>query len=814
MQPVQQQHPPTNPGAPPIPPPKNKIDPNQIPAPVPIQMKDQERYLVEPFGTCVKEQPVPLASTHFRTIDQGNCNPRFMRSTLKHVPQSVDLLRDTKLPWGMTVQPLAALHPQDEPIIVADASNEGPVRCQRCKAYINPWCRFTDGGRKFICNLCGYDSIVPDDYFSALDMSGRRMDADQRLELQRGTIEFAVPQDYWTRQPTHLHLVFAIDVTWSSIRSGMLRVFCQTLKHVLYEAQLLDPHIRIAIVTFDTSLHFYNLNSKSEQIGMLVVPELEDAFVPLADGLFVDPQESRPLIEELLEQLPTYFEHTKTPSAAFYPAVKACLSSMTKTGGKICVLQSSLPAVGPNALKNRDDIKLYGTDKEKQLFTPQNPAYLALAKECVANGVCVDLWLFPMQAYLDVSTIGLLPALTGGDTHLFPDFDPRIHGDAFAHDLQHSLVREQGFHCALRLRCSNGVAVKDQLGNFDMSNATDLELGGTDADKSFAFELAYDDKLSADQDVYFQCALLYTTRDGHRRVRVHNLCLSVTTTVSGVFRHADLDTAMNLLAKRAVTNSMKKGLSAVTTELDNDCMMILTAYRKHCAASASPGQLILPESFKLLPLMTLGLKKTPALRKDLALKSDVRAHHMRRLKAMPVSETIQWFYPTMIQVDKWITMDPRQLGNVANVWPLERLSHMRLRPDGIYLIDADDARFLWIGQGVSTDLLQGVFGVDQLKDIPTNMSQISPQSHAFSERYQQLVAALDVRRPWQPQCAVIRQGIDLENEFIRVLGEDDTFGESNYVDYLCMIHKRIQAELEREKQDSFVTSASYWAYRY
>jgi protein transport protein SEC24 len=67
-----------------------------------------------------------------------------------------------------------------------------------------------------------------------------------------------------------------------------------------------------------------------------------------------------------------------------------------------------LPSFGPGALKNRDDVKLYGTDKEKQLYTPQDNAYYDLGKECVADGVCVDLWLFPLQAYVDVSTLGKL----------------------------------------------------------------------------------------------------------------------------------------------------------------------------------------------------------------------------------------------------------------------------------------------------------------------------------------------------------------------------------------------------------------------
>lgn len=41
---------------------------------------------------------------------------------------------------------------------MVDFGEGGPVRCSRCKAYINPFMKFIDQGRKFICNFCGeYD---------------------------------------------------------------------------------------------------------------------------------------------------------------------------------------------------------------------------------------------------------------------------------------------------------------------------------------------------------------------------------------------------------------------------------------------------------------------------------------------------------------------------------------------------------------------------------------------------------------------------------------------------------------------------------
>ena len=54
-------------------------------------------------------------------------------------------------------------------------------------------------------------------------------------------------------------------------------------------------------------------------------------------------------------------------------------------------------------------------------------------------------------------------------------------------------------------------------------------------------------------------------------------------------------------------------ISKQREDMENLCVDILTAYRKHCAArSSNEGQLILPESLKLLPLyMCMFFKSQP-----------------------------------------------------------------------------------------------------------------------------------------------------------------------------------------------------------
>lgn len=82
------------------------------------------------------------------------------------------------------------------------------------------------------------------------------------------------------RRPVPIARVFAIDVSWSAVKGGVVREVCQGIKEALYgkgKEQALDtngedevgeqeedawrvPEGRVGIVTFDRAVQFYNLS--------------------------------------------------------------------------------------------------------------------------------------------------------------------------------------------------------------------------------------------------------------------------------------------------------------------------------------------------------------------------------------------------------------------------------------------------------------------------------------------------------------------------------------------------------------------------
>jgi protein transport protein SEC24 len=60
------------------------------------------------------------------------------------------------------------------PVPVIPLGSHGIVRCRRCRTYMNPFCQWVDGGRRFKCNVCAMLNEVPVEYFSTLDTNGVR----------------------------------------------------------------------------------------------------------------------------------------------------------------------------------------------------------------------------------------------------------------------------------------------------------------------------------------------------------------------------------------------------------------------------------------------------------------------------------------------------------------------------------------------------------------------------------------------------------------------------------------------------------------
>ncbi|NWI46099.1 SC24C protein, partial [Picathartes gymnocephalus] len=782
-------------GSPPGPPPPPKrLDPDSIPSPIQVIEDDRNNRGSEPFVTGVRGQVPPLVTTNFLVKDQGNASPRYIRCTSYNIPCTSDMAKQSQVPLAAVIKPLATLPPEETLPYLVDHGESGPVRCNRCKAYMCPFMQFIEGGRRFQCCFCSCVTEVPPHYFQHLDHTGKRVDFYDRPELSLGSYEFLATVDYCKNNkfPSPPAFIFMIDVSYNAVKSGLVRLICEELKSLLdylpREGNMEESAIRVGFVTYNKVLHFYNVKSSLAQPQMMVVSDVADMFVPLLDGFLVNVNESRTVIASLLDQIPEMFADTRETETVFAPVIQAGLEALkaAECAGKLFIFHTSLPiAEAPGKLKNRDDRKLINTDKEKTLFQPQTSFYNNLAKDCVAQGCCVDLFLFPNQ-YLDVATLGVVPYQTGGSIYKYAYFQLETDQYRFLNDLRRDVQKEVGFDAVMRVRTSTGIRATDFFGAFYMSNTTDVEMAGLDCDKTITVEFKHDDKLSEDSGALLQCALLYTSCAGQRRLRIHNLSLNCCTQLADLYRNCETDTLINYLAKYAYRGVLSSPLKTVRDALINQCAQILACYRKNCASPSSAGQLILPECMKLLPVYLNCVLKSDVLQPGPEVTTDDRAYIRQLVTSMDVAETNVFFYPRLLPLTK-ADVDSDSLPAAI------RNSEERLSKGDIYLLENGLNIFVWVGVSVQQSLIQNLFGVSSFSQITNALSTLPVLENPFSKKVRSIVDTLQGQRSRYMKLIIVKQEDKLEMLFKHFLVEDKSLsGGASYVDFLCHMHKEIR----------------------
>ncbi|GAB0097932.1 SEC24C [Sergentomyia squamirostris] len=775
---------------------QRRLDPDQMPNPIQV-MSENQRACDGPFVTNQPGLVPPLVTTKFVTHDQGNSGPRFIRSTMYNVPSTTDVMKQTAVPFALIISPFAkTLEGELTPPIV-DFGEIGPIRCIRCKAYMCPNMQFIDGGRRFQCLLCKATTEVPPEYFQHLDHTGQRMDKYERPELVLGTYEFVATKDYCRNNtpPKPPAIVFVLDVSYNNVKSGLVNLLCSEMKNIVKNLARDQGHdrsyMKVGFITYNNTVHFYNCKASLAQPQMMIVGDVQEMFMPLLDGFLCDPVESAAVIDALMEKIPAMFGDTRETETILLPAIQAGMEALraSECAGKLLVFHSSLPiAEAPGKLKNRDDRKLLGTEKEKTVLTPQCTTYNNLGQECVQIGCSVDLFIFN-NSYIDVATIGQVARLTGGQVNKYTYFQADIDGERLIRDVVKNISRPIAFDGVMRVRSSTGIRPTDFYGHFFMSNTTDMEIASIDSDKAVAIEIKHDDKLPPEENVYIQVALLYTSCSGQRRLRVMNLCLKTCTQIADLYRSCDLDATILFFAKQGMAKLLDNTPKVVKDNLISRCAQILACYRKHCASPASAGQLILPESMKLLPLYTSCLLKNDAFSGGSDMTVDDRSFVMQFVSTMDLPTSVAYFYPRLIPLHD-------VEANGTEVPDAIRCTVEKMMENGAYILENGVYMFLWLGMNLSSEFTQGVFGVPSTAQIDAERCNLPTLDTPLSQRVHGIVDAIQAEKQHHMRLTIIRQRDKLESVMRHFLVEDrGTDGSASYVDFLCHLHKEIRTLL-------------------
>ncbi|AWP00029.1 putative protein transport protein Sec24A-like [Scophthalmus maximus] len=738
----------------------------------------QERNLLPP-------SPIPAPTPCLpQDLQKINCNPEVFRCTLTSIPQTQSLLNKAKMPLGLLLHPFKDL--SQLPVVTSSTI----VRCRSCRTYINPFVSFLDQ-RRWKCNLCFRVNDVPEE-FMYNPVSRSYGEPHKRPEVQNATIEFIAPSEYMLRPPQPAVYLFVLDVSHNAMETGYLNVFCQSLLDNI-NALPGDSRTKVGFITFDSTIHFYNLQEGLSQPQMLIVSDIEDIFLPTPDSLLVNLSECKELVQDLLRNLPSLFEKTMETQSALGSALQAAFKLLSPTGGRMSVFQTQLPNMGVGALQSREDPNQRASAKDIQHLSPATDFYKKLALDCSGQQVAVDLFLLSSQ-YCDLASLGCISRYSAGSVYYYPSYHHQHNPaqvECFQKDLKRYITRKIGFEAVMRIRCSKGLSIHTFHGNFFVRSTDLLSLPNVNPDAGFAVQMSIEENLDDMQVVSFQAALLYTSSKGERRIRVHTLCLPVVNSLSDIFSGADVQAMTGLLACMAVDRSVTASLSDARDAMTNAAIDSLSSYRQSVLTVQQPG-LLAPACLRLFPLFVLALLKQKSFRTGTSTRLDDRVFAMCQLKYQPLTYAMLMIHPALYRIDDLTDEGALNINDRTIPQPrVLQLSVEKLNREGAFLMDAGLVMYLWIGRNCHPNFLTQVLGVPNYAAVPDNLYLLPELDTAESQRTRAFIGWLRDQRPFFPSLHVIRDESQLKASFMQSMIEDRTESALSYYEFLLHLQQQI-----------------------
>lgn len=778
--------------------------------------EDQVRYLTQTYETARDAVP-PLATTQFYAVDQGVCDPRFMSVSMNCVPADERLRSATKLPLGLTIQPFARTIPEESIPLVDSSRDPGPLRCRRCRTYVNPGFRLGYDSTA-LCNICDVKSQVPIDTYPPMTVDQNGLASAGNPELVKGCVDFLVPDVYNAIQgekPLPLHYVFLVDISLLANENGSSVAVVEGIRTCIEHISDFQPNCKVAIMAFDSKVRFFNLSPSLETAQEYIIGDLSDVFLPFFEGLFVSPQESARIIDDTLNKITSYITMGK-----LYHVVQNCygsalqeaklaLDTVTKgQGGKIICSLNSIPTVGNGNLTLRKD------DATKKHLRCDNDFYTKLGHELVRSYISVDLFV-TTSVFIDMATIGYPVEATCGTLKYYPNFIQDRDEFALVNDMLQHVSSIVGYQALLKVRCSTDLSIYQYYLESAGHTNRDPMLPVLTTDTTLDVLLKLDQKLKIGNTVAFQAALLYTDIDGNRKVRSINSNAKVSGNIREIFQFVDQNVAMRVMIKDVIASLGDCDFNTIRKTIDNKMVEILTQYKALAGVNLST-QLVLPDALKTLPTYMLAFEKSQLMTPNAhSTRGNDRCYDLYHFKTMNSAQLSYKLYPQIVPLhvlleetdltfydtaEKLLQVSSSSIENLA-----VRNAHASITNGGCYLIFQGEKVYLWFNENTNRmllrDLLQAeesvpvsevtLFGAS-LPQVPT---QVNEKALALIKNWCQATnrASLPVEllRPHvDPYYSSVMSQVLCEDKSINKIESNDN--------YLVLLHRLIQEKFKKE----------------
>lgn len=731
-----------------------------------------------------KVQPPPIILNN-QFYESVNCSPEIMRCTVTKIPESNNLLQKSRLPLGILIHPFRDM----SNLVVINCPTI--VRCRLCRTYINPFVHFVDS-KMWKCNLCYRINELPED-FQYDPASKTYGEVTRRPEVRSSTIEFIAPSEYMLRPPQPAIYLFLFDVSMLAQQSGYLETVCSTLsKHL--ENMPGDARTKVGFIAYNSEIHFYNIAEGYNQPHEITLVDIDDVFLPCPDNLLINVKACKDLIKDLLSQLPTRFANSHDSGSALGAALQVAYKLMSAPGGRITVFQTCLPNKGPGLLQPREDPNNRSA-KDVLHLNPATDFYKRQALECSGQQIAVDLFLLNQQ-YSDLATLSGVSKYSGGCIYHFPLYQKTKQHlvDTLKRSFERYLTRKIGFEAVMRVRCTRGLQIHTFHGNFFVRSTDLLSLPNVNPDAGYGMQISYEESLTDIKTICFQAALLYTTSNGERRIRVHTMCLPITNSLSEVMYSADVQCIVGLLAKMAVDRSLSSNIADARDAFINVTIDIINAFKvSQNLPAAMSGQIVVPKTLSLLPLYILALLKNVAFRTGTSTRLDDRIFAMDAMKTLPLDLLMKYIYPEFYHIDSLFYNCANENEDTEPLDPpILQLSAEHIDSRSFFLLDCGCSIILYVGLNVQPNILQNILGVQTTAEISDYCYGLPSLNTPESKTLRDFIDRLNENKPYDPVVQIIRDTSTARSQFFEKFVDDRSESSVSYYEFLQHLRTQVK----------------------
>ena len=325
---------------------------------------------------------------------------------------------------------------------------------------------------------------------------------------------------------------------------------------------------------------------------MFYTNEEKDIFIPtFKDNLLVPLSENKDKLVQIIEAIQNNIYNildqkeknkiTEKNSNKVFDAIKYVNALGGSLGGKILVFSGSDLKELDMMIdkKDEDDIE---REKESGYNINLERGGNKLGKlgiEVTYNSFSVNVFQ-ACDEFCKILTINQLCDNSNGNIYFYKNFDSNLHYKNLYNQIKRILTNETQLEGTLKLRLSNGFYIKEYITSVLLYNRKLFVFPTNDTDLKYTVQLSmYNPEEQAERNfsknidnyIYLQCCLLYSHSDSTRRMRVHNLCLPISSDNQKIFESIDKEFFASFMAQKSShlifrSRNMEKGIMKVERE--------------------------------------------------------------------------------------------------------------------------------------------------------------------------------------------------------------------------------------------------------